>query len=328
MNCSLSELVANLLEPGKNIPNDVLKERFYNTYQLYSNNDEKFKLLLQKGDYPYEYMDSWKKFNKLVPIDKKYYYSELNDADISHNDIADVKNVCNTFKIKNFGEYHHLYLKSDTALLADLFENFRDKCLDINKLDPTYYLSAPGIFRHSCLKKTGVKLERLTDNNTLLQFEKGILGGIATAVHKYAKANNKFVKNYDSTKQNTYLMYVDANNLYGYTMSKKFPVDHFKWETNLSIFTEHFIKNYDEESDTGYLLLVDVIYPINPREKHKYLPFLPEKVKRNNVIKLTCEITDKNNYSVSIFALKQALNHGLILKKVHSVTRGLVKTSY
>ena len=115
MNRSLSELVDNLSEPGKNIPNDVLKERFYNTYQLYSNNDEKFKLLLQKGDYPYEYMDSWKKFSKLVPIDKKYYYSELNDADISHNDIADVKNVCNTFKIKNFGEYHHLYLKSDTA---------------------------------------------------------------------------------------------------------------------------------------------------------------------------------------------------------------------
>ena len=153
----------------------------------------------------------------------------------------------------------------------------------------------------------------------LLQFEKGIRGGIATAVHKYAKANNKYMKNYHSTKQSTYVMYVDANNLYGYAMSKKLPVDNFKWETDLSIFTEDFIKNYDEESDIGYLLFVDVIYPKNLREKHKYLSFLPEKVKRNKVTKLPCEITDKNNYSVSIFALKQALNHGLILKKVHSV---------
>ena len=153
----------------------------------------------------------------------------------------------------------------------------------------------------------------------LLQFEKGIRGGIATAVHKYAKANNKYMKNYHGTKQSTYVMYVDANNLYGYAMSKKLPVDNFKWETDLSIFTEDFIKNYDEESDIGYLLFVDVIYPKNLREKHKYLSFLPEKVKRNKVTKLPCEITDKNNYSVSIFALKQALNHGLILKKVHSV---------
>ena len=138
----------------------------------------------------------------------------------------------------------------------------------------------------------------------LLQFEKGIRGGIATAVHKYAKSNNKYMKNYDSTKQRAYFMYVDTNNLYGYAMRKKLPVDNFQWETNLSIFTQDFIKNYYEESDTGYLLFVDVIYPENLREKHKYLPFLPEKVKRNKVIKLTCEITDKNNYSVSIFALK------------------------
>ena len=130
----------------------------------------------------------------------------------------------------------------------------------------------------------------------LLQVEKGKLGGIATAVHKYAKANNKYIKNYDSAKQRTYLMYNDANNLYGYPMSKKLPVDNFKWETNLSIFTDDFIKNYDEASDTGYLLFVDVIYTKNLREKHKHLPFLPEKVKRNKVTKLTCEITDKNNF--------------------------------
>ena len=146
MNRSLSELVDNLSEPGKNIPNGVLKERFYNTYQLYPNSNKKFELLLRKGVYTYEYMDSWDKFNKLIPLDKKYYYSELNDADMK-------KNVCNTFKMKTLGEYHDLYVKSDTALLADIFENFRDKCLEINELDPGYYLSAPGLSWHSCLKK-------------------------------------------------------------------------------------------------------------------------------------------------------------------------------
>ena len=97
------------------------------------------------------------KFNKLVPLDKKYYYSELNDADISDNDIiAYVKNMCDTFKIKNLGEYQDLYVKSDTASLADIFQNFRDKGLDINKLDPPYYLSTPDLSWHSCLKKKQV----------------------------------------------------------------------------------------------------------------------------------------------------------------------------
>ena len=144
-------------ELDKNIPSHVLKERFYNTYQLYPNNDVKFKLLLRKGVYQYEYMDSWSKFNKLVPLDEKYYHGDLNNADIYDGDIAHGKNVCNTFKINKLGEYHDLYIKSDTALLADIFENFRDKCLDINKLDPAYYLSAPGLSWNSCLKKNRCK---------------------------------------------------------------------------------------------------------------------------------------------------------------------------
>ena len=131
-------------------------------------------------------MNPWKKFDEPVPLDKKYYYSELNDENISNSDLDRVNNVCNTFKIKILRRYHDLYMKSYTALLADIFENFRDKCLSINELDPVYYLSAPGLSWHSCLKKTGIKLELLTDSNMLLLFEKGIRGGICTAIHKYA----------------------------------------------------------------------------------------------------------------------------------------------
>ena len=123
--------------------------------------------------------------------DKESFYSELNKEDIANDDYAHARKVYDTFNIKNLGEYHDLYVQSDTALLADVFENFRDKCLNINKLDPAYYLSAPGFSWDSCLKKTGIKLELLTDNEMLLLFEKGIRGGICTVIHKYAKANNK-----------------------------------------------------------------------------------------------------------------------------------------
>ena len=114
-------------------------------------------------------------------------------------------------------------------------------------------------------------------------------------------------------------MYIDANNLYGYAISRKLPASDFQWIEDSSIFTEDYIKNYDENSDTGYLLVVDVTYPKDLYEKHKYLPFLPEKIKIDKSTKLSCNFNDKNYYPVHICALKQALNHGLKLEKVHSV---------
>ena len=114
-------------------------------------------------------------------------------------------------------------------------------------------------------------------------------------------------------------MYVDANNLYGWAISKKLSVDGFRWVDDLSMFTEDFIKSYDEEGDVGYLLVVDIEYPKTLRMLHSDLPFLPDRIKVNKVEKLVCYVTDKENYSIHIFALKQALNHGLKLIRVHSV---------
>ena len=110
-------------------------------------------------------------------------------------------------------------------------------------------------------------------------------------------------------------MYVDANNLYGWAMSKKLPVDGFKWVDDLSMFTENFIKSYDEEGDVGYLLVVYVEYHETLHMLHSDLPFLLEKMKINQCSKLVCNLNDKENYSIHIVALKQALNHGLVLKK-------------
>ena len=152
-----------------------------------------------------------------------------------------------------------------------------------------------------------------------LTYEKGIRGGICHKGHSYAEANNKYIKNYDKNKESSFLMYVDANNLYGWAMSKKLPVDGFKWVDDLSMFTDDFIKSYDEEGDVGYLLVVDIEYPKTLRMLHSDLSFLPDRMKVDKVKKLVCNVTDKENYSIHIAALKQALNHGLKLIRVHSV---------
>ena len=164
-------------------------------------------------------------------------------------------------KLKNLSDYHDLYVQSDTLLLADVFENFRNKCIEIYELDPAHFLSAPGLAWQACLKKTKVELELLTDIDMLLMVEKGTRGGICQAIHRYAKANNKYMKNYDKNITSSYLIYLDANNLYGWAMSQKLPVNGFEWVEDLSQFKEDLIKNCDENSDKIYFLEVDVEYP-------------------------------------------------------------------
>ena len=149
--------------------------------------------------------------------------------------------------------------------------------------------------------------------------QKGIRGGICQAIHRYAKSNNKYMKNYDKNIESSYLMYLDANNLYGWAMSQKLPVNGFKWENDLSRFNENFIKNYNENSDVGYFLEVDIEYPKQLWSSHKDLPFLPERKKLEKVEKLVCSIEDKEKYVIHIRALKQAPHYGLILKRVHRV---------
>ena len=178
------------------------------------------------------------------------------------------------FEIKNRGEYHDLYVQSDTLLLADVFENFRDKCIEIYGLDSAHFLSAPGLTWQVCLKKTGVELELLTDIDMLLMVEEGIRGGICQAIYRYAKANNKYIDNY--YEKITYLLYLDADNFYGWTVSQILSINCFKWVEDLWEFYERFIENYDENHDRGYFLEVDVKYPENLFNSHKDLPFLAE----------------------------------------------------
>ena len=149
--------------------------------------------------------------------------------------------------------------------------------------------------------------------------EEGIRGGICHAIHRHAKANNKYMKNYDKNKEYTYIQYLDANNLYGWAMSQKLPVNGFKWINDISEIDEKFIKNYDEDNDEGCILKLDVKYPRKLHDLHSDLPFLSKRMKIDKCKKLVCNLRNKKKYVVHIRSLKQALNHGLKLKKVHRI---------
>ena len=169
-------------------------------------------------------MDSVEKFKdkKLPP--RKAFYSKLAGNGISEKNYKHACNVWKSFKIKTMKDYHELYNDSDVLLLADVFENFRDICLKIYGLDPVYYYTAPGLAWDACLKMTNINLELLSDIDMLLMFEKGIRGGISIISNRYGEANNKYMKDFNKNKPSKFLMYLDANNLYGWAMSQKLPV--------------------------------------------------------------------------------------------------------
>ena len=211
-----------------------------------------------------------------------------------------------------------MHVQSNTLFLADVFENFRNMCLKIYELYPLKFLSAPGLAWQAALKKTKVKLDLLTDISMLLMVEQGIKGGIYHSIYRYAKANNKYMKDYDKNKESSYW---DVNNLYGWAMSQKLQVHNFKWMKDTSQFNEDFIKNYNEESDEGYFLEVDVQYLEKLHELYIDLPFLTKRLKFAKVDNLVANLHDKTEYVIHVRNLKQTLNHGLVLKKLHRIIK-------
>ena len=237
----------------KKFNKDLIK-KFKNTYSFCNNDLNEFILLLRKGVYPYEYMDSWKKFNETSLPSKEDLYSNLN---MENNDNIDYRHGNNVFQIFNFGDYHDLYVQSDALLLADVFGNFKDMCIKEYELDPAHFLLLPGLAWRACLRKTNIELELLTDYDMLLMVEEVITGGICHSIHRYAKANNKYIKNCNNNEVSSYIQYLDANNLYGWAMSKKLPVNDFRWfdSDEINEINKEFIKNYNENDNKGYIFL-------------------------------------------------------------------------
>ena len=197
MASSLDSLTTDLVKGGKRL------------FDL-DDNLAKYRLLTRKGVYPYEYMDSWDRFNETRFPSMDKFYSKLNGVGISEDDYKHATNIWNEIDINNLGEY----LRTDVVLLANGFEEFRNGCMKRYGLDPADFYTSPGLAWQACLKKTEIKWELLTDPDMLLMFEAGIRGGITQAVHRYAAANNKYIDNYNPNTTSSYIQYLDANSLY------------------------------------------------------------------------------------------------------------------
>ena len=213
-----NQLIFRCFECKKNYKKDLNKEfikRFANTYEFCNGDINTFILLLRKGVYPYEYMDSWERFDETLLPDIEAFYSNLNVEDITDVDHRHGNRVFKAFKLKDLAQYQDLYVQSDAIQLCDIYENFRNTYIKVYELDPAYFLSAPGLAWQACLKKTDVKLELLTDVDMLLMTEKGIHGKICHKIFGFVEANNKYMKNYDKNEESSFLEYLDANNLYG-----------------------------------------------------------------------------------------------------------------
>ena len=325
MSSSLDNLV-------KNLPDEAFK------YTKQEFKKEKFNLMKQKGVYPYDHMDSFQKFEKTELPTKEQFYSILNNESISDEQYKHAQNVWNTFKLQSMGEYHDLYLKCDVLLLADVFENFRKTCIQYYKLDPCHYFTSPGLSWDAMLKMTDIKLELMVDIDMFHFIEKGMRGGISYIANRYGKANNKYMKNYDEKAPSKYIMYLDANNLYGWAMSQALPTGGFKWLSPKQIEKINLGK-YTENSKKGIILEVDLEYPIELHDLHNDYPLGPEKVKVTEdrlsdyckkiankykistglVHKLIPTLSNKEKYVLHYRNLQLYLNLGLKLKKVHRV---------
>ena len=239
---------------------------------------------------------------------KEAFHSILNDSGISEEDYLHAKKVWETFNMKTMRDYHDLYLKSDVLLLSDVFENFRDVCLDNYRLDPMFYYTAPGLAWDACLKIAKVRLELLTDYDMLMMVEKGIRGGVSMISTRYGKANNPYMKDYDPDQQTKYISYLDANNLYGWAMSKPLPIDCFRFMNNEEM------KNWES---MPCILEVDLEYPEHLHDLHNDYPLAPERVTVNKVEKLIPNLNDKTKYVIHHETLKLYLSLGLKLTKIH-----------
>ena len=319
MNFSLAKLVENL-------PDEAFKYT-----------DEEFhgeELVKKKGVYPYDYMDSFQKFEETELPTQEQFYSLLNNESISNEDYQHAQNVWKTFNMKSMGDYHDVYLKADVLLLADVFENFRKTCLEYYKLDPAHYFTSPGLSWDAMLKMTNIKLNLISDVDMYQFVEKGMRGGVSYISNRFGEANNKYMKDFDENASEKHIMYLDANNLYGWAMSQDLPTGDFKW---LDINDFILLDDYNETSVRGLILEVDLEYPDELHDLHNDYPLAPEKVKVERdmlssyckkiaekfnmssglVQKLIPTLGGKEKYVLHYRNLQLYLDLGMKLKKVH-----------
>ena len=284
----------------------------------------KWKYLTKKLAYPYEYFNSIDDYQKPVDnLKKEDFFSKLKNKCPDDEEIQRTKDIIKRFNIKNGEELTEIYLKSDVLLLACVFEKFIKVSVNEFGINPLYCVSLPGYTWQCGLKYTGINLQTLRDKDMILLLENNIRGGISSVMgDRYIKSN-----------KNKKILYIDANNLYGHSMSQYLPYDEIKFDSDIKL---EDILNTPDDSNIGYFVEVDLKYPDIIKQKTKNFPFAPENKKNNpdnfndymkeikpdNYIqtkKLICDWSDKKNYLVHYRMLKFYIKHGMIIDKVHNV---------
>eukprot|EP01060_Flectonema_neradi_P002958 TRINITY_DN1184_c1_g1_i3.p1 TRINITY_DN1184_c1_g1~~TRINITY_DN1184_c1_g1_i3.p1 ORF type:complete len:1193 (+),score=204.74 TRINITY_DN1184_c1_g1_i3:83-3661(+) len=304
-------------------------------------NDDNINLLLSKGVFPYSWFDHQKRLGCNSLPEKREWYDTLREEDITDEKYEKAKKIWNMLDMKTFKEYHDLYLFGDVLGLADVVNNFRDTLLDSHGLDPVYYVSLSSYSWDAMLLKTGVHLEQITDPDMYMFFEQQKRGGLTMAVQRHVKSNFPEMVDYDKEKDNQYLWYTDANNLYGWAMMKNLPEYNLQWvdDEGLKDLTEDFIRSYDVNSkeavNTGFTIEVDLSYPEDLHKEHWDFPLAPynrsvsyseladyqkeliDEKKQGKHEKLICDFNDRRRQIYNIEYLKFLIDHGLKLEKVH-----------
>ena len=313
----------------------------YSVRNPYVKTDEDLDLLTDKGIYPYDYFDSFDRFTERNLPSKEAFYSKLSEEHVNDKDYERAQKVWKHFGIRTLGQYHDLYLRTDVLLLTDVFENFRDLCMEYYGLDPAHYYTLPNFAWEAMLLKTGVEIEQLHDKEMYEMVEQGMRGGMCQVSHKLAEANNKYMDEaFDESKPSSYINYLDANNLYGLAMSQKLPLKNIKWAKKTPN-----IEKWDEKDEYGYIMEVDLEYPETLHDYHSDYPLAPEimnvnanmlsdyqkeifkiyygnkEPKDEKTSKLILNLKDKEKYVVHIKTLQYYLKMGMKLTKVHRIIK-------
>ena len=313
---SLDKLVKNLDEDDFKI----LKKEF----------PDKWQYLNKKLAYPYQYFNSINDYKKPVnDLKREDFFSKLKNDYPDDGEIERTKEIIKLFNIKDGEELTRLYCKSDVILLADVFEKFVEVSTEEYKVNPLYCVSLPGYTYQCALKYTDIRLQTLQDKDLILLIENNIRGGISSVM------GDRYVKSDEKNK----IIYADATNLYGYSMSQMLPYGEIEmWHGHPDKYWRWLdeILNTPDDSEIGYFLEVDLKYPDNIKQKTKYFPFCPEnkkidpdryndymkKIKPKNYTKskkLICDLTDKKKYLIHYRMLKFYVRHGMVVEKIHEI---------
>ena len=346
LSASLDSLVKSLAKTNSTLFNLLNKtiESFYPNAT-----DEMVKMVQQKGVFCYDYIDKFERLAERTLPPREQFYNRLAGEECSEENYARAQKVWRDFKCNDIEDYMKLYLLCDVALLADVFEVFRFTSLQEYQLDPAYYMSAPQLAWNALLKYIDRPIHLITDPEMYRMIQPNIRGGICHASVRYARANNKFMGPlYDPTKPSSYILYVDANNLYGWAMSQPLPDDEYEWVSSddcqdaMAAFQDRASRDRWYDQEKHYIFEVDMDYPSELHDRDDDYPLAPETMTIEATItgekqhqlrakyygaacpfsrKLICSFLPKRKYVVHGHLLRFYLDRGMKLIKIHRAIR-------